>query len=639
MRRRLICGGTLVGSLAGLVSTIFVLISGASHEAQWGSPVPGLTLAVGIDPLSAFFLVVIFGLSAATAVYSLGYLEGQAPLLKSLPFFPLLILAMAAVVVARDGFFFLVAWELMSLASFFLVASEHGHREVRHASWIYLIATHLATAFLMVFFILLYQKCGSFLFRDLARVAAPPEMLAGVLFICAVIGFGTKAGIFPFHVWLPHAHPAAPSPVSALMSGVMIKTGVYGILRAATFLGPPPLWWGGLLIILGVLSAVIGAVYALMQKDVKKLLAYSSVENIGIITIGVGLGLMGVARHDPLLTILGLGGALFHVVNHAILKGLLFMGAGTIVHHTGTRDLNRMGGLLKRMPVTGLGLGIAAMALCGLPPLNGFVSEWLIYRGLFSGVDGPRSIVLMLSVVGIVGIAFAGGLILAALTKMIGVALLGGARDAMVVKPAHLPWTLQAPVVFLGALSVLIAICPHAVWALVAPVIRSLDPSVEATAMNGVTLSLGFLGILAVSFGVLASLLIVACHSLIRARGSRQQAMVRQAVTWDCGYAQPSARTQYTASSFAEPLGVVFRALLRPEMEIEKPLGFFPDAGSFSERVIDAAERRFFEPLFGAIEKVSAFVRLIWQGRIQWHLSLIFVALLLLLVWEVWIGI
>lgn len=319
------CGGVVIGSVIGMIPALSVLGGGDAFEATLGSFLPGMAITVGVDPLSAFFLVGIFVLSGLVGIYGFGYLSCQPKLLSSLPFFPLLVAAMAAVVCARDGFFFLMVWEVMSLASFFLVATEHEMREVREAGWIYLFATHLATVFLVIFFVFLFKETGSFSFEAFTKLHTLSPHLTGTLFLLVLAGFGTKAGIFPLHVWLPHAHPAAPSYISALMSGVMIKTGIYGILRTLTFLKMPPLWFGELLIGLGILSAVLGVLYALMQHDLKRFLAYHSVENIGIIIIGIGIGLIGITEHQAAFSILGFGGAFFHVWNHAIFKGLLFL--------------------------------------------------------------------------------------------------------------------------------------------------------------------------------------------------------------------------------------------------------------------------------------------------------------------------
>jgi len=293
------------------------------------------------------------------------------------------------VVVARNGVLFLMSWELMSLASFFLVTLEDEKESVRRAGWIYLIAMHLGTAFLLAMFLLLGQNAASLDFERLSTAAAP----SGVFFLLAVIGFGTKAGFIPMHVWLPEAHPAAPSHVSAVMSGVMIKTGIYGLLRILTLLGPPAAWWGWTLVAIGIVSGILGVLYALAQHDLKRLLAYHSVENIGIIALGLGIGVLGISYSNPMMAALGFTGGLLHVVNHALFKSLLFLGAGSVLHATGTGELDRLGGLLKRMPVTGTTFLIGAVAISGLPPLNGFVSEFLIYLGVIAGL-GSQPITL-----------------------------------------------------------------------------------------------------------------------------------------------------------------------------------------------------------------------------------------------------
>ncbi len=292
---------------------------------------------------------------------------------------------MTLVLVARNAVLFLSAWELMAVSSFFLVTFEHERESVRSAGWIYLVATHLGTGFLLAFFILMGRETGSMNFDVWAAQGIHTQGLAGILFLMAVVGFGTKAGFMPFHVWLPEAHPAAPSHVSALMSGVMIKTGIYGLLRAFTFLGAPPLWWGWLFIGIGLSSGVLGVLFALAQHDLKRLLAYHSVENIGIIALGIGVGLLGQNTGSPALVALGFGGALLHVLNHALFKGLLFLGAGAVAHSAGTREIDRLGGLLKQMPWTAATFLIGAAAISGLPPLNGFVSEFLIFLGAFKG--------------------------------------------------------------------------------------------------------------------------------------------------------------------------------------------------------------------------------------------------------------
>jgi hydrogenase-4 component B len=628
-RKVLGCGSVFAGSVLGLIPAIQVLSITPSLEKNLGSPLPYLTIALGIDPLSAFFLIAIFGLSGIIAIYSWGYLKDQDRFLQSLPFFPLLVASMAAVTVARDGFLFLVCWEIMSLASFFLVTAEHEIREVRHAGWIYLIATHLATAFLMAFFVLLFKESGSFSFHDFVNLGPISSALAGILFLLALIGFGTKAGIFPFHVWLPHAHPAAPSFISALLSGVMIKTGIYGILRALTFLGPPPLWWGELLMGLGILSSVLGVLYALLQHDLKRLLAYHSVENIGIIVIGMGLGLMGTTLNNPAIIILGFGGALLHVWNHAIFKGLLFLGAGHIIHASHTRMIDHLGGLFKRMPLTGTTFLVASAAICGLPLLNGFISEWLIYLGLFQGVQNLYGLPLFFSVAGIVGIAFAGGLAIACFSKVYGVVFLGEPRSEPSAQSHEAPISLLIPMAILAALCFWIGLFPQIVAR--GPLTHVLGE--WNTDLIPISFPLASVGILSLFFLGFCAVLTLLHRSHVREKGQKE------AVTWDCGYAKPSPRMQYTSSSFAEPLEGVFRSLLKPTSNLKNPSSPFPERGYFSERVEDLAEHRLFAPLFNAADKMLIRARKLQKGRIQSYLVLIFATLLILLLWEVWFGI
>lgn len=619
------CLGVILGSLLGFIPAIQVLTSGVSFEEAWQGEIPSLTLALGVDNLSAFFLVAILFISALTAIYSLGYLKGQPHVAKYFSFFPLLVGAMEAVVVARDGFLFLICWEVMSLASFFLVTAEHESHKVRHAGWIYLIATHVATGFLILFFALLFGKVGSFDFGDFAHLSSLPASLSNLLFLLALVGFGTKAGLFPFHVWLPHAHPAAPSPISALMSGVMIKTGIYGILRTLTFLGPPPLWWGETLLTLGILSAVLGVLYALMQHDLKRLLAYHSVENIGIIVIGIGLGFLGTTLHRPLLQLFGFTGALFHVWNHAIFKGLLFLGAGSLVHATHTRFIDRLGGVLKKMPITGTVFLIASAAICGLPPLNGFISEWLIYMGLFHASQSSSHFPLFLVVAGIIGVAFAGGLAVACFTKVFGVVFLGEPRTTLEGVKESSP-LMGFPMIILALLCLALGLYPQLVLPLLVSVSSHLNPSLSSHA----SIQESFAPLETIRF-VFLLLLIFTTLSLLVWRLWFKRKTTRTSLTWDCGYTLPSSRMQYTSSSFAEPVGSFFRVLLKPVTYLK--------ADRFEEHVHDFSERVFFGPLFAKISSFLSGVRARQSSTIQAYLKLIFITLMALLLWEVWFGI
>lgn len=314
----------------------------------------------------------------------------------------------------------------MSVSSFFLVLFENEKKDVPKAAWTYLVATHIGTLFLLAMFIILGNASGSFDFSSWNMLF--PGALTSVVFVLAVIGFGTKAGFIPMHVWLPEAHPAAPSFVSALMSGAMIKTGIYGLVRIVTFLGVPCIWWGYMLIVIGIVSGILGILLALAQHDLKRLLAYSSIENVGIISIGIGLGILGLSLNNPVLIIFGFTAGLLHVVNHAFFKGLLFLGAGAVLHATGTREMDIMGGLFKKMPLTGLFFLIGSAAICGLPPLNGFLSEFIIYFVSFKNIIGhSNSIIVYLAV--IASLALIGGLAVACFSKVVGIVFSGEPRS------------------------------------------------------------------------------------------------------------------------------------------------------------------------------------------------------------------
>lgn len=631
-RRWIGCGGTVIGSLCGAWAVI-----GAMGGWLDAGPVQvmgplGTPLIWGIDPLSAFFLAVIFVLSALIGGYGIGYLRHQPRLASSVAFFPLLVCAMAAVVVARDGLSFLVAWELMSLCSLFLVVTEHELLHIRRAGWLYLVATHCAAAFLFLFFFLLARQTGSLAFHDFVAIDRLPALLAGGLFLCALIGFGTKAGLFPLHIWLPHAHPAAPSYISALMSGVMIKTGIYGLLRAVTFLGTPPLWWGEALLLLGICSAVLGILYALVQDDLKRFLAYSSVEHIGIIVAGIGLWLIGVNRQQPALAAFGLSGALLHVVNHAVCKGLLFLSAGSAVHAAHTRSLHLLGGLLRRMPVTGGCFVLGAMAICGLPPLNGFVSEWLLYVGFFRGSFSLTHFSLFLAIAGIVGLALVSGLAIAGFAKVIGAGFLGTSRRE---REEVLHDSSRWMVVPLGLLAFGcggLACFPQPVIWCVRSIMATFGPLGTIPLVGMAELPIALDSVVPIQWILLALIGVFLPVALFIHR------RVRRPVTWDCGYAHPSARMQYSAASFVEPLAAIFRPLFRPAVTIKGHATLFTPVERYAEDLTDLAERVLFHPVGERGARLFAWLRGLQGHTIQGYLALMFAMLLLLIVWEVSIG-
>jgi hydrogenase-4 component B len=624
-RPRLGVGGVVAGCVVGLIPAVGVLFGGATESMRLAWDVPYGAFFVEVDPLSAFFLIPIFGLSALTAIYGDEYLaawRGKKSLGASWFFFNLLVASMVMVVLARNAVLFLIAWELMALTSFFLVTFEDEKESVRDAGWTYLVASHLGTAFLLAMFVLLGRETGSLDFDRFAPVST------AALFLLAVIGFGTKAGFMPFHLWLPEAHPAAPSHVSALMSGVMIKMGIYGLLRTLTFLGPPPLWWGWLLVAIGLSSGVLGVLFALAQHDLKRLLAYHSVENIGIIALGLGVGLLGMSSGSTPLVVLGFAGALLHVINHALFKGLLFLGAGAVLHATGTREIEHLGGLAKRMPWTAATFLVGAVAISGLPPLNGFVSEFLIFLGSYAGaVHGDASLAVPLLAV-IAGLALIGGLAAACFTKAFGIVFLGEPRHDDAAR-AHEPGlAMRLPMALLAVGCALIGLFAPFALRILPPVLAVLT-----RAPVGENLADAVQPLTMIVFSCVGVILLVGGLLWLR-RALLSSQRVETSVTWDCGYARPTARMQYTASSYAQPLTELFATLLRTQRKSVPPDGTFPQASSLATETPDVAREVIFRPLFAGTGWALARLRWLQQGRIQLYVLYIALTLLVLLIWK-----
>lgn len=625
-------GSAALGCIAGQFPAMQTLFGGDALTFRQPWRVPYGELFLQVDALSAFFLIAIFGLAFFAAIYGREYLQSyqeRKRLGAALFFFNLLVSAMAIVVTARNGMLFLVAWEIMSLASYFLVSFEHERSEVRAAGFTYLVATHLGTAFLFAMFVLAARETGSMNFDQFHQLAALSPTTAGALFVLAVIGFGTKAGFVPFHVWLPEAHPAAPSHVSALMSGVMIKTGIYGILRMITFFDTPPAWWGIVLLVIGAVSGILGVIFALAQHDLKRLLAYHSVENIGIIALGMGVGLLGQTTGQSLVSVAGYAGALFHVLNHAMFKGLLFFGAGSVQHATSTREMDHLGGLLKHMPRTGITFLIGAVAISGLPPLNGFASEWLIYNGMLRGgllINGSKDLLLVFSAV---ALAFIGGLALACFTKAFGIVFLGEPRSDHAQHAPEAGGRMRLAMTALAAGCVIFGLLPMAAMFLVLPAVRLLTSFPEDVLTPLLQplwyISLGGAGIIV---GIL--LLVWLRRAILRRRA------VSKTVTWGCGYALPTARMQYTSSSFAQPVVQFLTMVLRPQEKIERLAGYFPPqrGATFATAAADFAKRLFYQPVFVKIKNLTHRLRWLQHGRVHLYLLYIFLTLIALLLWK-----
>ncbi len=599
-----------------------------SLALPWSLPGGGFHL--GLDALSAFFLSLVFPVSILSALYGLGYLkdrQGRKALGAHWAFFYLLVLCMALLLLARDAPLFLTAWEGMTLSSYFLVTFEHEEREVRRAGLLYLVASHVGTAFLLAFFLCL--RPGSLAFAG----AAPGAGASGWLFLCALVGFGTKAGLVPLHVWLPEAHPAAPSHVSALMSALLVKMGIYGLARALMLLGPPPASWGLALALLGAVSAVLGALLALAQRDLKRLLAYSTVENVGLITLGLGLGALGLSLRLPGLALLGFAGALLHALNHALFKGLLFLGAGSAAKAAGSRDLERLGGLLSRMPVTGLAFLAGSAAICGLPPLNGFVGEFLLllcgFHG-FSAAAGPAGLVFGASV-GVLGLV--AGLAAAGFAKAFGIGFLGRPRGLRAAQARENGPAMLAPQVALALACLLLGLLPFLGLALVRPAAACLagvsGPQARAL-LGGARDSLAALALFFIPLPLLAGLL-----ALMRRRALSAFAPAR-AETWGCGYLQPGPRMQYTASSFARS----FERFLHPTPAgpgaAARSPAVFPQPARFSTRLEDPAREGLYRPFFLRLMKGARLGQRLQQGSLRVYFLYIALTLVALAAWAWW---
>ena len=622
--------GTVIACALGLTSFLPAVNSGPSNlNIPWSIPFGSFSMA--LDALGCVFLVPILILCALSALYGFEYLKhyyGRKNIGSAWFFYNILVASMIAVVLARNAMLFLLAWELMSVSSFFLVLFEGEKKEVARAGLIYLIATHIGTLFLLVMFILLGQESGSFDFADWKSVSS--GFMPSIIFLCAVIGFGTKAGFMPMHIWLPEAHPAAPSHVSAVMSGVMIKTGIYGIIRMLTFLGVPLAWWGYLLIAIGITSGVLGVLFALAQHDLKRLLAYSSIENIGIIALGIGIGILGMSLNNPVLAVIGFTGGLLHVINHAFFKGLLFLGAGAVLHETGTKEIDVLGGLLKKMPITGFCFLVGSAAICGLPPLNGFISEFLIYFASFKGILGSLPVTIM-SLGVIVSLALIGSLAVACFTKAFGIIFLGEARSAHCEKAREPKILMQGPMLVLAVLCVFIGLLSP----FVVRIFKEAVFDITRTPINAIdTVVMGVVSPL--SYIVIAALLVcfIFLFLFIVRRGLLWKREIRQVGTWDCGYARPQARMQYTASSFAQPIVDFFKDILRTHKSVHKIDKYFPKDFSYQTKTADLFGETIFKPALDIVHKLAEKLTFIQHGQLQIYILYILATLIALFIWK-----
>jgi len=642
--RALVAACALVGALGGLVLGAICL--GAGLAPAWSAPYLLLTgLALRIDGLSAFFLIVIGVVGASAAVYGVGYsarYERRHSLSLLGAMLNVLLFSLDLQVMADNGLTFLLAWEGVSLSAYLLVLTEQDQPgTVRAAHW-YMAVTHAGFAALVAAFLLLSAGDPSASFVAMRSASLSPGVRDAV-FLLALFGFGAKAGVVPLHVWLPMAHPVAPSHVSALMSGVVIKMGVYGLLRLTVdLLGGGPVWWGGLVLAVGTASMLLGVLYALMEHDLKRLLAYHSVENIGIIFIGIGAGLM--FRHYGLATLatLGIVAALYHTINHACFKGLLFLGAGSVLHATGTRNMEALGGLITRMPRTALFFLVGACAISALPPLNGFASEWLVFQTLLGGSAIPQPEVALVMPIAMSMLALASGLTAACFVKAFGITFLAMPRSPEAAQAHDAPLSMQTGMAALVVACVGLGLAPF----IVVPVLVATLSGFGGLAPTGVAFTLGLslrvpggygemsLPLLALGLLLLLGLVLGG----LRILGADRR--LRVGDTWGCGRIGQTPRMEYTATAFAEPLRRVFAALYRPTQDLS--IDFHPESRYFVQSIEYRTEirpwfeRMLYAPMVSLLRAAADRVRHLQAGSLHLYLLYMTVALLVLLVATRW---
>ncbi len=616
----------VLGCVLGVAAAGLALAGGTS-KAVFAWPLPGGALTFTLDRLSAFFLVPVFVVAGLGSVYGEGYWpEAHHPESgrKLRFFYGLATSGLALVMVAGDAWSFLVGWEIVSLAAFFLVTTDQDDAAALRAGWIYFVSAHAGTLILFAMFALLRDATGGWLLAPSAALGSSP-LLTPIL-ILALAGFGLKAGVIPLHVWIPGAHAAAPSHVSALLSGVVLKMGIYGLVRVLSMLPAYPTWLGLALVALGVTSGVLGVVMALAQHDLKRLLAYHSIENIGIILIGLGVGALGVAQGRPDWAVLGFAGGLLHVWNHAAFKALLFHAAGAVIHATGTREIDALGGLFRRMRFTGTAFLVGAAAICGLPPLNGFVSEWLISLASFRALTSANSGVGMLGAAAAApALAFIGALAVACFVKAFSAVFLGTPRGSHATR--DLTDASSSMRFSMGALA--LSCAAIGLWPNGATAVSRRAAEALLGAQGAPTAGAGLDALSGVPLFLLG---------LIAAVGVAGVALMRPTAlttTWDCGYASGSPRIQYTASSFAQMLVRLFRWAVLPDEHRPRLNGPFPATGPrFESHAPDPVLDRVLLPLFERGRSLLGLLHVIQAGRIQTYLLYIAITLAVLLAWS-----
>jgi len=637
--RLLSTGLGVAGGLLQVLVSLATILEG--NTVGWSVPsgVPLLDIGLRLDPLSAIFTLALGAVAIAVSIYSFGYTSGlTARRLAILGFFfNLELLGLSLVFTASNAFFFLIAWEVMALAAYCLVSFEHHHEATRDAGILFFVMSHVGTGFLIVGFLVMHSMTGSLEFANFHVVPTPLQY--GALFSLFLLGFGVKAGIVPLHIWLPAAHPVAPSNVSALMSGIVVKTGIYGLLRVYfDFLGKPPQWAALVILAVGVSSGLLGVLYALIETDLKRLLAYSTIENVGIILMGMGASLFFSSISKPELAALALVGALAHIVNHAMFKTLLFLGAGSVLHGTRTRDMERMGGLLSRMPATAFLFLVGAVAISGFPPLNGFVGEWFTYQAFLAGFGSTVSLTKLVFPVAGALLALTGALAATTFVKAFGISFLALPRSRESEHAHESHWTMLLGMA-VPALSC-VALGVGATWLIpgldsVTGQLLGVRSSARFVVSHGLVLNSGALRGGTVSMPMIAVLLILLSFTAtLIGLASFRRANRRTGPAWDCGLPGLTAENEYTATAFSKPLRMIFAALYQPKREIQQQFDvspYYPKSVLFESEVEQTFESRLYKPLKDKLLQRANRLRAIQAGSIHAYLAYIFLTLVVLL--------
>jgi len=625
----------IIGAFAAALA-LAALLNGGVETMVLPLGVPWIGAHFRIDPLAALFLAIVNLGGCAASVYAIGYGRHETSPGRVLPFYPAFLAGMSLVIIAGDAFTFLVSWEFMSLMSWALVMAHHKDRGNAFAGYVYLVMASFGSLALLLAFGLLAGPQGHYDFDTMRSVAAQ-HPLAGLILILALIGAGSKAGLVPLHVWLPLAHPAAPSHVSALMSGVMTKVAVYAFIRIAfDLVGAPQWWWSVPVLTAGAVTAVIGLLYAVLQEDLKRLLAYSTVENLGVIFMGLGLALAFKANHMPQAAALAMTAALLHAVNHATFKSLLFFGAGSVLFATGERNLEALGGLIRRMPATSFAFLAGAAAISALPPLNGFVSEWLMFQAVLVSPDLPQWVLKFLVPASGAMLALAAALAAACFVRAFGIAFLGRPRSPAAETAVEVDRFQTGTMLVLAFVCLLGGILPgFVIDALGGPVQFAAGGQHLPMQASQPWLTLVPISADRSSYNGLIVFVFIAFSALISAVAIRTFASraVRRAPAWDCGYPDGRPVTQYTASSFAQPLRRVFGSVVfqaRETVEMPGPGELGP--ARFSVTVRDLVWERLYAPVAWAVGRVADRLNPLQFLTIRQYLSLVFAALVVLLV-------